>query len=156
MKCYSTIIAAVIAINGAVITNTNAATNGLSDASAAGSLAVGSVVLLPLSLVVAGSHALGASFEKVSQALSNEPRWNVTHLQPEGDLTRMTLQSPNGVTTLQVAVPTAQIQKANVRVYRVVDARALGKHSYVLECDQIPIGVITDKKVGMAHSKKIK
>jgi hypothetical protein len=145
----------IFAASGAFLTTHALAGSGPSEASVEGSaLLVGSVMLVPLSLVVAGSQAVGMSFAQVSTALNAETRWTVTGVTVDGDKTQLTLQSQNKDTLLTVAVPTAQAQKTGIRPFQIVNAKRLGQHSFALEYNNMPLGVIADSNAGLTHSKK--
>lgn len=113
------------------------------------------VVLLPVFLSVEGSTAVGNSFGNVSNALNQETRWTVTGLEAQGDKTHMTLKSQDNKATLTLAVPSKQIEKANVRLNQVVDAKRLGQHSFAIESNNTPLGVVTDNQAGLVRSKKL-
>lgn len=110
-------------------------------------------VLVPVSLVIVGSEAVGNSFANISKALNDETRWTVTGMTIQGNKTLLTLKSQDQKSTLTVAVPTTQIVSADVRLGNVVEAKRVGQHSFQLDYNNKPLGVIADS--GMVHSKKL-
>lgn len=125
---------------------------GESEASA---VASGLVVVIPVYVSVAGSVAVANSFANISNALNNETRWTVVGMDAKGNVTDLTLKSQDDQVTLKMAVQSAQVQKADVRLNQIVTAKRLGHHSFVLECNDTNLGVVTDSQSGLVRSKKL-
>ena len=127
---------------------------GLSDASLVSVLISGSVLLVPLSLVVEGSKAIGTSFANVSNAVRTEPNWTVKQVTEVGSKTQMMLQSSDKATLLTVEAPTAEVKKSGLQINHTVTAKNLGAHSLSFEYKGKPLGVVTDESAGLAYSRK--
>lgn len=150
MKNFATLIATLLIANG-LTTNPVLAASDSEVSVAASTISV----LLPVSLVVIGSQAVGNSFANISKALNYETRWTVIGMTTEGDKTLLALKSQDQKSTLTVAVPTANVTNADVRLNRIVNARRVGQHSFELAYNNTPLGVIADEKTDMVHSKKL-
>jgi ATPase subunit of ABC transporter with duplicated ATPase domains len=148
MKTLQSLLAVLLLTNTMLVQT--ALAESPSEASAGASVIS---VLLPVSLVVIGSEALGNSFANISKALNDETRWTVTGMNVEGDKTLLTLKSQDQKSTLAVSVPTTQVTKADVRLGKIVEAKRVGQHSFELDYNSRPLGVIADS--GMVHSKKL-
>ena len=152
MSKRSALLIALFVSNGLML-QTASATESISEASNASVAASALSVLVPVSLVVAGSEGVGNSFANISKALNDETRWTVTGMTMQGDKTLLALKSQDDKSTLTVAVPTAQVAKADVRLGTIVEAKRVGQHSFQLDYNNKPLGVIAD--AGMVHSKKL-
>lgn len=150
MKTLPKLLLTVLVVNSCMVSHAWA--RGESDASVVASALV---VVVPVYLSVGGSVAVGHSFANISNALNNETRWTVTAMETKGEKTDITLKSQDQQVTLALAVPTAQIKKADVRLNQIVNAKRLGHYSFSLECNNTPLGVVTDSRANMVHSKKL-
>lgn len=152
MRKLSGLVIALLLSNGLMLQV--ALAESPSEASANTSAGVSALsVLLPVSLVVLGSETVGNSFANISKALNDETRWTVAGMNIQGDKTLLTLKSQDQKSTLAVAVPTKQVNQADVRLGTVVDAKRVGQHSFQLDYNNKPLGIIADS--GMVHSKKL-
>jgi hypothetical protein len=115
------------------------------------SLVAGSfLVLLPFSLLVAGS-------EKVSQSLASlgdHSRWKVSGVKDQKDgRTETEMQCDDGKRKLTMTVPTRTAHEQRLAVGDQVDVDRVGKAGYVVKKGQAAIGVLADPGGGMVHSK---
>jgi hypothetical protein len=149
MRKLSGLLIALFISNGLMVQTASAAQSASEASVGLSTLSV----LIPVSLVVIGSETVGNSFANISQALNDETRWTVTGMTMQGDKTLLALKSQDQKSTLTVAVPTAQVASADVRLGAIVEAKRVGQHSFQLDYNSRPLGVIAD--ANMAHSKKL-
>lgn len=129
----------------------------LSDASensAMGSTALSAgVSAVPVSIIAAGSEALGAGVSRVYTVMSQQTTWTVNGIAEEGDKTVLTLEDPTGKTQLKMAVPTEQARKTRIAMRDTITAERLGQHSFSLKHGSTVLGVLSNPQSGLSHSQ---
>jgi len=135
----------------------HAALSSASENSAMGSTALSAgVSAVPVSIIAAGSEALGAGVSHVYAVLSQQTTWTVNGITEDGDKTLLTLSDPAGKTQLKMAAPTEQARKTRIALRDTVTAERLGRHSFSLKHGGTVLGVMNNPQGGLSHSKAVR
>lgn len=141
-----TLLAAILAAAIAAPAPAMAQNNPLSEAS---KVAGSAVLLVPFSLIVAGSVA-----SEASNKLSNHKRWRVAKLRPQGPKTALELRSEDDEQLkLEMAIDAKLAQEHKVQVNDALQVEAVGKTGYQVRKGAATIALLAEPGSGMLHSK---
>lgn len=107
------------------------------------------VVLVPLSVVAVGSHAIVNAVEEVS----TRKRWHVTEVQPQGQNTTVQICSDDKQVRLDMKVPAATANTHALRAGDALEMERVGKAGFAVRKGATTIGVLAEPGTGMVHSK---
>lgn len=120
--------------------------HSLSEASAVMSAVV---VLVPISVVAAGSYVVSETVEHIS----SHRHWHVIEVKPQGEKTAVQLCSDDDKVKVAMQVPTATARTHGLQVRDAVQLEPVGKAGFLVRKGGATVGVLADPGAGMVHSK---
>ena len=107
------------------------------------------VVLIPVSVVAAGSHVVTSTVEE----LSSHRHWHVTEVKTQGANTAVQLCSDDDKVKLAMQVPTATARTHGLQPRDVLAVEAVGQAGFLVKKGEATVGVLPVPGTGMVHSK---
>lgn len=107
------------------------------------------IVLIPVSLVAAGSYVVASTVEE----LSSHRHWHVVEVKTQGENTAVQLCSDDDRVTLGMQVPTATARAHALQPHDVLAVEAVGRAGVLVKKGEATVGILPAPGGGMVHSK---
>lgn len=107
------------------------------------------IVLIPVSVVAAGSYVVASTVEE----LSSHKHWHVVEVKSHGENTAVQLCSDDNKVKLAMQMPTATARAHALQPRDVLAVEAVGKAGVLVKKGDATVGILPAPEGGMVHSK---